>query len=174
MSNDSKLRGAQAPIGSKIGMTPGATPARPGDKIGMTDLGNRAVAVPPAPRQETGAGANRTQIYTYIAQPGPTKLLYNGDRLWAKLTLTLETAGPVVVGEQSNLLPVARGVGDTLRVNEPYEVVIARGSKLYIATTAVNRVGVKVEPLAWLEQITALVGIAGDKLAELVETVRRR
>jgi hypothetical protein len=164
----------RTPIGSKIGMAPGTQPSRPGDKTGMTKLGNPAIATPPEPSQQTGAGANRTQIYTYIAQPGATKLLYNGDRLWARVTLTLETAGPVVIGDQQQLLPIARGIGDSLRANVPYEVVIARGTKLYIATTAFNRVGVKIEPLPWLEQITAIAGIAANKLAELVDLFRKR
>jgi hypothetical protein len=45
-----------------------------------------------------------------------------------------------------------------LTTGQPYETVIAKGSRLYIAANGINRIAVKVEPLPWLEQITALIG----------------
>lgn len=128
-------------------------------KIGPV-TGDRTGASASQPQTQTGAGDNRTQIYTYLTRlpkNGAADILYNGDRLWAKLTLTLEGAGPVSVGQQSNLFPVLGGQGVLLEADEPYEVIIAKGTRLYIAANGVNRVKVKVEPLPWLEQMTALI-----------------
>jgi len=112
-----------------------------------------------------GPGDNRTQIYTYLTKlptDGASDILYNGDRLWAKITLTLQTAGPVAVGQQSNLRPVLGGQGTLLTPGVPYVVTIGKGTRLYIAANTVNRVAVQVEPFPWLENITGLAGrIAG-------------
>lgn len=136
---------------------------KPGTKIGMTDLGNRAVADIPAAQPDFSAGANRTQMYTYLTQVGgQPQVLYSGDRLWARVKLTLETGGPVVVGQQSKLFPITSGIGVNLQTGVEREFTIAKGTQLYIASTAVNSVAVVVEPLPWLEQIAAfLKSIAG-------------
>jgi hypothetical protein len=135
--------------------------AAPGSKVGMTDLGNRAVASAPKPSLDTASGNNRTQIYTYFTKPtrvgDDIPVLYSGDRLWARVKLTLETAGPVAVGQSSQLLPVLSGKGALLPTGGQMEFVIAKGTRLYIASTSVNRVKVTIEPLPWLEQITASV-----------------
>jgi hypothetical protein len=139
-----------------------------GSKVGMTSLGSPAIASAPAPADNVGQGANRTQIYTYLTKVGSTEVLYSGDRLWARVKVMLETGGPVVVGQQSKLLPITSGTGARLVTNQERDFVIAKGTKLYIASSSVNRVAVTIEPLPWLEQITALitkiVGGAASKL----------
>ncbi len=141
---------------------------RPGSKIGMTKLGDRAVAMAQPPSAEVGVGSNRLQVYTYftkIPQPGePPPILYNGDRLWARVTLTLETAGPVAVGQASGITPVLSGKGQLLDTGEPMHFDVAKGSKLYIAATAPNRVKVSIQPLPWMEQIVALLGGTAQKV----------
>lgn len=122
---------------------------------------DRTGASAPQPQAQAGAGDNRTQIYTYLTRipaDGGTDIIYNGDRLWATVTLTLETSGPVAIGQQQNLLPVLGGQGVQLTTDRDYKVIIAKGSRLYIAANSINRVRVKVEPLPWLEQITGLLG----------------
>lgn len=133
-------------------------PASSISKLGPVSI-DRTKASVAQPAAETGQGDNRTQVYTYLtnSQPdGQTPVLYNGDRMWAKITLTLQTAGPVAVGQSSDLFPVLGGKGVLLVVNEPFEVTIAKGNRLYIAANNINRVAVRVEPLPWLEQITGV------------------
>jgi len=125
----------------------------------MSALGSRAVAQAPEPSPEVGAGNNRLQIFTYFTKatvPGQQPaILYNGDRLWTRLTLTLETAGPVAIGQSSQINPVLSGKGELLATGVPTPITLAKGNMIYIASTSVNRVKVQIEPLPWLEQITA-------------------
>lgn len=110
-----------------------------------------------------------TEVFTYntavgYVQPGQTPILYNGDRNWAEVTLVLDTAGPVVVGTRADLAPIFSGKGWTLTTGEPITFTIAKGNRLYIFSSAVNRVKVQIAPVPWLEQITAL---ASGMLSEL-------
>lgn len=128
-------------------------------KIAQNTLGDRGVASANAPSD--GPGNSRTQISTYFTKAPqigePTPVLYPGDRLWARVTLTLETAGPVAVGTMSQISPVLSGRGELLETDVPMYFDIAKGTKLYIAATGVNRVKFKVEAFPWLEQITGLI-----------------
>jgi hypothetical protein len=147
---------------------PGKTPTTQGSKISPVST-DRGVAQPGAqPSSRTGTGENRTQSYTYFTrQPSPgesTPILYNGDRLWVKVKLTLETAGPVAVGQNSQLSPVLSGKGTLLQTNVEREFTIAKGTRLYIQATGVNRVSVTIEPLPWLEQIVGLIMSVADRL----------
>lgn len=130
-------------------------------KVGISKLGNAAIATSPEPSANVGQGGNRTQLFTYFTKVAVTgseiPVLYSGDRLWARVKLTLETAGPVVVGQASQILPVLSGKGILLSTNQEREVTIAKGTKLYIASTSVNRVRVVIEPFPWLEQIFATI-----------------
>ncbi len=145
-----------------------------GGKIGMTKIGDPAIAKAPPPSEEVGTGSNRTQVYTYITKvpmPGQaTPTIYNGDRLWARVTLTLENAGPVAVGQSSNLGGINSGIGQLLETDVPMPFTIAKGTKLYVLATAVNRIKVTVEPLPWLEQITALLT---NKLDAMIDAINR-
>ena len=128
-------------------------------KIGQTALGNRAVAAAPEP--SPGPGNSRAQISTYFTKipvvGESTPILYNGDRLWARVSLTLETAGPVAVGTMSQITPVLSGKGQLLETGKETYFDIAKGTRLYISATSVNRVKLKIEALPWLEQITGLM-----------------
>lgn len=129
-------------------------------KIGPTTI-DRNTAQQPVPAASTGQAERRIKIYTYfttVPAPGEqTPVLYNGDRAWAKVTLTLETAGPVAVGEQASLAPVLSGQGQLLQTGVPMTFNVAKGDRLYILATAVNRVKVTVEAYPWLETITGLI-----------------
>lgn len=123
---------------------------------------NPSQATPP-PIASGGSQQDRvTEIYTYntaVGSPDPsgaTPVLYNGDRNWARVTLTLDTAGPVVVGNRAELGPIFSGRGWTLTTGEPITFTIAKGTRLYILSSSINRVKVEIAPVPWLEQITAL------------------
>lgn len=148
-------------------------------KIGMNSLGDRAIATVAPPSENVGQGANRTQIYTFFTKvpvPGePTQILYNGDRMWARVWLTLETAGPVAVGQSSSITPVLSGKGQLLETGEPTYFDISTGTKLYIAATAVNRVKISIQPLPWLEQIVGLLTrMSGGTIAKTIAGVAKR
>jgi hypothetical protein len=131
----------------------------PGGKLAPVSL-NPQVAQVRAPAVSTGQAENRTEISTYLTQIGGTAVLYNADRMWAKVTLTLRTAGPVAVGQHANLTPVLSGRGQLLQTGVPATFNIAKGNRLYIAATAVNPVNMMVEAYPWLETITGLAGAA--------------
>lgn len=137
-----------------------------GQRVGANKIApvsmNRSVAQSPQPADVIGHGQHRTQISTYFTK-APTvgqspEILYNGDRMWARLTLTLETAGPVAVGQSSSITPVLSGKGQLLETGVPTQFDIAKGTTLYIAATGINRVKVVVAAIPWLETITGLVG----------------
>lgn len=146
-------------------------PKRPGpmSKIDQTSLGNRGIASAPAP--DPSHGQNRPSITTYFTKVPvvgeQTPVLYSGDRLWSRVTLTLETAGPVAVGQMAQIAPVLSGKGQLLATGVPTSFDIPKGSKLYIAATAVNRIKVSIQSLPWLEQITGL-------LSHMVGLITRR
>jgi hypothetical protein len=121
------------------------------------DQGERSAAraaIPPAQGQ--------TEISTYFTTAfGETVLLYSATR-WTKVILTLETAGPVDAGTRADLIPVGGGKGRGLVPGESMEFTLNENSRVYIAANAVNRVGVIIEPFAWLEQI-ALLAARGTK-----------
>lgn len=143
---------------SKIGPVQGITDrntAKPGSQI----------------TPDPGLGNQRTQIDTYFtAAPRAgeqTPQIYTGDRLWARVTLTLETAGPVAIGNSTKLQPVLGGGGILLVTNQPITLTIAKGTKVYVSSTGVNRIGRVIEPLPWLEQITGVLGLLVDKITAL-------
>lgn len=127
-------------------------------KIGWNKAPDRTIADQPGPQADQGRAEARSFFSTYFTRTIGTQVLYNGDRQWARVTLTLETAGPVVVGNQQSLTPVTSGKGQLLTTSLPVTFTIAKGTRLYIASTSVNRVKVAIEPVPWLEQITGLLG----------------
>jgi hypothetical protein len=131
-------------------------PSRAG-KIAPVSL-DPSVAQVRAPAATTGDAENRNEISTYLTKAGGTQILYNADRMWAKVTLTLKTAGPVAVGQHASLTPVLSGRGQLLQTGVPTPFNVAKGHRLYIAATSVNPVSVLVEAYPWLETLTGLAG----------------
>lgn len=129
-------------------------------KIGPTSI-NPGIAKSAEPTRTVGGGEDRTFIDTFLTKVPvtgqPTDVIYNGDRMWARVTLQLETAGPVAVGNMSNLDPVLSGKGQLLETGIPVTFTIAKGSRIYVSATGVNRVKRTVEPVPWLELITGLL-----------------
>lgn len=124
-------------------------------------LMDRQIATGQAPKPTQGWD-QKTDAYTFftkapiVGQAGPD-IIYNADRLWATVVLLLETAGPVAWGTKSQITPVLSGKGILLQTGVPTRITVGKGSRIYVAATTVNRVSVLVEPLPWLEQITALL-----------------
>lgn len=126
-------------------------------KIGMTELGSRTNAKPDA--ASVNVSQMRPQAFTYFTTPPKSgqqyAILYDADRMWAEVTLTLETAGPVAVGFSTNLVPVLGGSGRLLRTGQDTKLTVPQGATLYIAATAINRVSVIIQPYPFLEQMLA-------------------
>ncbi len=143
-----------------FGRTGKGAPQRPG-----------TLPVTPPPSADQGGAERRSEVYTtFTKADGVTHILYNGDRLWAKVTVELETAGPVSVGTAAKLTPVLGGSGVLLQPDLPKSFTIAKGSKLSFASTSVNRVAVSIEPLPWLEQIAGSVRLVAERLERLLSS----
>jgi len=131
-----------------------------------------SVAQVQAPAVTTGQAENRMEVSAYLTRAGETQVLYNGDRMWGRVTLTLRTAGPVSIGQQAKLVPVLSGIGQLLQTGVPTVFNVPKGNKLYVAATGVNVIGVLVEAIPWLETITGLLGAtAGATRATAVAAV---
>ncbi len=150
----------------------------PASKIHPVSM-DRNTAQVRAPAETTGQAENKIEIYTYVTKVQPsgsaTPVLYNGDRMWARVTLTLEGAGPVAVGQQSQITPVLSGKGQLLQTNVPTTFNIAKGNRLYIAADSVQRVKVTVEAYPWLETfaglLSAMAGVIKAPVAAAVATM---
>ncbi len=124
--------------------------AAPASKIGPVSL-DRNVASAPAP-VSSGGDIVRADLSTYLTRGvADPEIIYNGDRLWANVTLELKTAGPVVAATRAD------GKGLELTTNQPQTFRIPKGTRLYVTSPAVSRISVTVEATPWLEQITALI-----------------
>ncbi len=145
-------------------------------KIGPVPSTNRNVATAPEPQARQGAAETKTTATTYFTKVATdeTQILYNGDRQWALVTVTLQTAGPVVVGLVAKLTPVLSGKGIDLTPNVPVTLRVAKGNRVWIASTSVSRVKYVVEPAPWLEQITGLLReLVGSAVSRVSQAVRR-
>ncbi len=95
----------------------------------------------------------QTQIETYFTNRiGTSQLLYSAED-WVRITLRLQTAGPVAVSTRQEIVPVLSGLGILLPVDDFITFVLPRGDRLFIAAEATNRVAVQIEPIPWLAQI---------------------
>lgn len=155
---------------------PRATPARPAAAIvkpgpGMSKLGpnvstNQTQGSVQAPSPTVAGAELTTEMYTFFARPvtdGRFVVLYNGDRQYAQVVLTLETAGPVAVATKQQLDPVLSGKGQQLETGVPLSFFIAKGNRIYVAATAISRIKVTIQPLPWLEQFAGLLGLLVSK-----------
>jgi len=133
---------------------------QPTPKLGPNVSTDRTVGSVSEPSATVAGAELTTETSTFFARPsvdGQPVVLYNGDRKYAQIVLTLETAGPVVIGNKQQLYPITSGKGQRLETGVPFTFTVAKGSRLWIATTSINRLKVTVEPLPWLEQITGIL-----------------
>ena len=129
-------------------------------KIGPNVSTNNTQGSVQAPSPSFAGAELNAEVYTYFARPaadGTAAILYNGDRQHAQVTLTLETAGPVIVGTKQQLYPVTSGKGARLETGVPTTFYISKTNRIWVATSSLNRVSVTVQPVPWLEQITGLL-----------------
>lgn len=146
-----RFSGPRPPPTAPHHVSPLPDPSRAGQRP------NRDLATGMAVGTTQGSSSNKTEASTYITKVGSTDSIYDGSRLWARVTLTLETAGPVSAGTKQNLLPVLGGAGINLDTDIPREFTISKGNQLFIAADAVSRVSIQIESLPWLEQIAGTV-----------------
>jgi hypothetical protein len=132
-------------------------PARPSNLVRPSTRPDSTIAQSPSVGTTQGTSSNKLALSTYITKVGSTDEIYDGSRLWAKITVTLETAGPVAIGTRANLLPVLGGNGVLLDTDVPMTITISKGDKLYIAANAVSRVKIQIEAFPWLEQLAGTV-----------------
>jgi len=130
-------------------------------KLGPNASTNRNFGSVQAPSATIAGAELGTDVSTYFARPpidGQLPILYNGDRQYAQVILTLETAGPVAVGTRQQILPVLSGKGMLLETGVPLSFFLAKTNRLWVATTSINRIKVVVQPIPWLEQFAGLLG----------------
>lgn len=132
------------------------------------------IAKSPSPALEQGGTQFRTELSTFITKIGPTEILYDGTRIWAQVTVTLETAGPVAIGTKQNITPVLSGKGILLETLEPKTITIAKGDKLFIASNAISRVKVEIQPVPWLEQLAGTLSQVPAGFTALFARLRGR
>lgn len=131
-------------------------------KLGGNVSTNNAVASVAAPAPTISTAELATEIYTFFARPNPTgqfTIIYNGDRMFAQVILTLETAGPVAVSTKQQINPTLSGKGQLLETGVPLTFTLAKGQRLYVVTSSINRIKVTVQPYPWLEQFAGLLGM---------------
>jgi hypothetical protein len=131
-------------------------------KLGANTSTDRTMGSVQAPSATVAGAELHTEISTFFARPsvdGQLPVIYNGDRQYAQVILTLETAGPVAVSTKQQILPVLSGKGQLLETGVPLTFTLAKGNRLWVATTSLNRIKVTVQPLPWLEQLAGLLGL---------------
>lgn len=106
---------------------------------------------------EIPAFTGRTEINTYFTKVGGNRLLYQAES-WVILRLLLETAGPVAVGARDDVEPVLSGKGILLPTDVEIEFPLAKGNRVFITATAINRVRLIIQPVPWQEQQTSIMG----------------
>lgn len=96
----------------------------------------------------------RTWVTTFFTLGSiESELLYSAEN-WVRIRVSLQTAGPVAIGTVSEIVPVLSGKGIILDPdNDPWEAVLPKGARVYIASETVNRIDVTVDPIPWLEQM---------------------
>lgn len=137
---------------------------------------SRALPTQPAPASAgPGDVFNLTEPKTFITRPGAIIQLISAQQPWAKVTLTLETAGPVEVSSSSNWT-FLNGQGQTLITNVPLEYFIAKGNNLYVQAGSAERVRFTLQPLPWLELITQSIrggfGVLAKAIGALASAIR--
>jgi hypothetical protein len=103
------------------------------------------------------ASKGRAELYTYFTETSGSFLLYKAEE-WVRVRLLLETNGPVAVGARDDVAPPLSGKGISLPKDVEITFSLARGNRVYIAATAINRVRFIVEPIPWADQIAVMLG----------------
>lgn len=103
-----------------------------------------------------GQQTEHTETTTYFTKPGTESRLLLSAEEWTKVRLTLENAGPVAVGTMQEIGPVLSGKGVLLPTGREREFELAKGDRLFIVASAVNRVTVTRHPIPYLRRLVLL------------------
>lgn len=114
-----------------------------------------------------------TDISTYFTQIGGTRLVHSAQT-WMKITLELETAGPVAVGTRDDLQPVLSGKGILLTLNEQQVWVMEKGDRLFATSQTINRVKMIIEPIPWQGKIDGSINSGFSTLMSLMKKLAAR
>jgi hypothetical protein len=74
----------------------------------------------------------------------------------------------VAIGQLSQITPVLSGKGELLDTGKAKTIPVGKGTRIYIASTSVNRVKLEIEPVPWLEQISATLEIIAGAARALI------
>ncbi len=87
-----------------------------------------------------------THIYTYTTVPdGQTRRLYDA-KLSVKVSMRLDTAGPVAMGTRHDLSPLLSGKGVLLNSEDWTDFELNLGDRLFIIAETVERVQFLIQP----------------------------
>jgi hypothetical protein len=111
---------------------------------------------PKIPSEDQRAGSYKTKTATFLTTPGAISILCSADTPWVKVTMLLETGGPVSVSTAEDF-SVTSGTGIALQTDIERVITLPKGNRLYITSPTVNRVSYIVEPVPWLEQILGAI-----------------
>jgi hypothetical protein len=140
-------------------------------KLGPPTSTNRNQATVLAPGATALTAETTSDLSTFLTTAvanGQPQVLYNGDRQQANVTLTLETAGPVTVSTRAALK-----TGHVLQTGVPTTIPVAKGNRLYVAASGINRISVDVVPVPWQEQQAGLLAQVVAGLGALLNVLAR-
>lgn len=111
----------------------------------------------------------KTKITTYfVTDFSKSNLMYSAES-WVQVRLLLETAGPVAVSTDEEILPVLSGKGRLLPTGDEIRFFLPPGNRLFIAANSIQRVAVTVEPLPFLYEI---LGTTERGVSAIVGSIR--
>lgn len=165
---------------------PGGITGQPGAAVARAG-GNVSPEVARAlPRSEGNATpfelqTEQTDMFDqFTTTIGETFKFYTVNRD-VRVTLILQTAGPVVVSTRAQVTPVQTGLGLTLVPLQPVTFALPRGSSLYYGASSVQRVSVIVEPIPWantiagkIDNVANAVGQVGRGIVDALRSLTRR
>lgn len=148
----------------------------------LTEL---ARGIPTAPPVLQGAKSPQNQVIdtrmVFTDGTGVPARIYSGDRLWAIVTITLQTAGPVAVSPNPSMGTTGSGNGRLLTTNEPVEYTCGEGQSIYVQSTSPNRLALSIQPVPWIEQVVGyqMAGqgadhVMSDQLAALGKLLQQQ
>jgi hypothetical protein len=124
---------------------------------------------PKIPSEDQLAGNYKTKTPTFFTKPGEISVLHSADTPWVRVSVMLETAGPVAISTAQGF-SVFSGEGILLQTGVERTLTIPKGNRLYITSTTFNRVSYVVEPVPWLEQ---MMGAVINGLSMVAKTMLR-
>lgn len=130
------------------------------------------------PQPEPSVRATGTsRIFTAFTTPDGVAREVFASSTWTRVYLILQSAGPVDVGDKPAMDPVLSGKGETLLTGVPWEVDMAPGQRLYLISNTVDRVSVRIQPIAWQEQMAlsleTISAVAGNIFRLIARAISR-